>query len=225
MTTGVVSVIVPAYQAERFLGQALDSALAQEGVPVEVIVVDDGSTDRTAEIATRPGVRLVQQHNRGIAAARNAGLALATGEFVAILDADDLWPTDRLLHQVGYLRTHPECGIVMGLTEIFLNPGDKRPKHWPHVLEGQTIPHHASSVLARRKVFEMVGGFDESLRLCEDIDWLARAKDAGVRAGSIDRLALRYRIHATNTTSDTRGIQTNLLRVLRASIQRQRAGA
>jgi GT2 family glycosyltransferase len=80
-------------------------------------------------------------------------------------------------------------------------------------------------MLARREAFAVVGGFDEALGLCEDIDWLARAKDAGVGAGSVDRVVLRYRIHAANTTSDTLGIQAGLLRVLRGSIRRQRASA
>ena len=225
MAGELVSVIVPAYQAERFLDEALESALAQEGVPVEVIVVDDGSTDRTAEIAARPGVRVVRQRHRGISVARNAGLARATGRFIAILDADDLWPPDRLSLQVQYLREHPAVGIVLGLTEIFLNDGDALPAHWPHVLAGQAIPRVAGSMLARREAFERVGGFDESLRLCEDIDWLSRAKDAGVTAGSVDRVVLRYRIHAANTTSDTMGIRADLLRVLRGSVRRQRAGA
>lgn len=220
--TPLVSVIVPAYEAEAFLGEALESALEQDCGQVEVIVVDDGSTDRTAEIAGAYAVRLVRREHRGPAAARNAGLALARGEFMTILDADDVWPVDRLSRQVAHLREHPALGIVLGLTEIFLTPGQRRPAHWPAAHTGRAIPAVAGSMLARAEVFEIVGGFDETLRQCEDIDWLARVKDAGIEAGAIDHVVLRYRMHAANTSRDTVANVATLLRVLRASVQRQR---
>jgi glycosyltransferase involved in cell wall biosynthesis len=217
----LVSVVVPAFQAEAFIGETLESALAQDCTSAEVIVVDDGSTDRTAEIASAYPVRLLRQANRGPAAARNAGLALARGEFVTILDADDLWPPDRLSRQLGHLRAHPELGIVLGLTEIFLTPGQPRPTHWPRAHAGRPIPAVAGSMLARSSVFETVGGFDERLRQCEDIDWLARVKDAGIAASSIDHVVLRYRIHSANTSRNTSANKTTLLRVLRDSVRRQ----
>lgn len=217
----LVSVIVPAYQAEAFLGEALESALAQDRGPVEVLVVDDGSTDRTAEVASTYPVRLLRSPNRGPAAARNSGLALARGEFVTILDADDVWPADRLSRQVDHLHAHPEHGIVLGLTEIFLTPGQPRPPHWPVAHTGRPIPAVAGSMLARAQVFERVGGFDEELRQCEDIDWLARVKDAGIQAGTIDHVVLRYRIHANNTSRHTAANKATLLRVLRDSVRRQ----
>jgi glycosyltransferase involved in cell wall biosynthesis len=218
----LVSVVVPAFQAEAYLDETLESALGQDYDRVEVIVVDDGSTDRTAEIAAAHGVQLLRREHRGPAAARNAGLAVAGGEFVTILDADDLWPVDRVSRQVDHLREHPELGIVLGLTEIFLTPGQPPPAHWPVAHTGRPIPAVAGSMLARAGVFEMVGGFDEALRQCEDIDWLARVKDARIQAGTIDHVVLRYRIHAANTSRDTMANKATLLRVLRDSVQRQR---
>jgi glycosyltransferase involved in cell wall biosynthesis len=217
----LVSVVVPAFQAEAFIGEALESALGQESARVEVLVVDDGSTDRTAEVASSYPVRLIRQSNRGPAAARNAGLSLAGGEFMTILDADDIWPRDRLARQVEHLRAHPELGIVLGLTEIFLTPGQEPPAHWPVAHTGRPIPAVAGSMLARASVFEVVGAFDEKLRQCEDIDWLARVKDAGIQAGSIDHVVLRYRIHAANTSRHTNANKATLLRVLRDSVRRQ----
>ena len=222
---GLVSVIVPAYQAEAFIAEALESALAQDHTATEVIVVDDGSTDGTAEIAAGYDVQVLSRENGGPAAARNAGLALARGEFVTILDADDVCPEDRLSRQVDHLRRHPEHGIVLGLTEIFLTPGQPRPAHWPVAHVGRPIPAHASTTLARAEVFQAVGGFDEALRRCEDIDWLARVKDAGIQAGAIDHVVLRYRIHAGNTSRDADANETALLRVLRDSVRRQREPA
>ena len=167
-------------------------------------------------------MQLLRREHRGPAAARNAGLAVAGGEFVTILDADDLWPVDRVSRQVDHLREHPELGIVLGLTEIFLTPGQPPPAHWPVAHTGRPIPAVAGSMLARAGVFEMVGGFDEALRQCEDIDWLARVKDARIQAGTIDHVVLRYRIHAANTSRDTMANKATLLRVLRDSVQRQR---
>jgi glycosyltransferase involved in cell wall biosynthesis len=221
----LVSVIVPAYQAEAYLDAALISARDQNYDQLEVIVIDDGSTDRTAEIAAAHGVRVLSQPNGGPAAARNAGVAVARGEFVTILDADDIWPRDRLSQQVEYMREHPEVGIVFGLTEMFLTPNQERPAHRPVFDEGERVPGHPSTMLVRRDIFELIGGFDESLRLSEDVDWLARAVDAGVRTGRLERTLLYYRIHDQNTTRDVDGIHTTMLRALRASVERKRGDA
>jgi glycosyltransferase involved in cell wall biosynthesis len=220
----LVTVIVPAYQAEDFLGEALASAIAQDHDEVEIVVVDDGSTDRTAEIALAHGVRLLRRPNGGPAAARNTGLAVAQGAFIAILDADDVWPPDRLSRQVAHLRERPELGIVLGLTEVFLTPGQPAPAHDPRFAPGEQVVGHPSTMLARREVFELVGGFDESLRLSEDIDWLARASDAGVLSARLEHTLLRYRVHAENTSRDTQANHAATLAVLRASVARKRSG-
>jgi len=167
---------------------------------------------------------VIRQRNGGPAAARNAGLALARGEFLTILDADDLWLPDRLTRQVAYLREHPDDGLVMGLTEAFVSPGEPRPAHYPRIAEAGPFPGHPSTMLVRREVFELVGPFDESLRLSEDLDWIARAGDAGVRFGRLDCTLLRYRIHAGNTSRNPDANELATLRVLRESVQRKRVG-
>ena len=122
MNGGLVSVVVPAFDEEAFIAEALRSVLAQSYAPVEVIVVDDGSSDHTAEIAEAHGARLVRQSHRGPAAARNVGLELASGAYWTIFDADDLMLPDRLAREVAHLETHPELGMVFGLTEAFVTP-------------------------------------------------------------------------------------------------------
>jgi glycosyltransferase involved in cell wall biosynthesis len=218
----LVSVVVPAYQAEAYLAEALESALAQDYGRVEVILVDDGSTDRTAEIAAGHGVTVLRQANGGPAAARNAGLRQARGGFLAIHDSDDIWPADRLSLQVAHLLEHPEDGLVMGLTEVFVTPGEPRPRHYPRIAETGPYPGHPSTALVRRKIFDLVGPFDESLRLSEDLDWLARAQDAGVGIGRLERTLLHYRIHAANTSRQTGAVESATLRMLRASVARKR---
>lgn len=217
----LVSVIVPAYQAEAYLDEALESVFAQDYAEYEVILVDDGSTDRTAEIAAAHPVRVLRQANRGPAAARNAGVAVARGELLAILDADDLWPPRRLSRQVAHLREHPRDGLVMGLTEAFVTPGQDRPAHYPPVADAGPYPGHHCTMLVRREVFDLIGPFDESLRLSEDLDWLARAGDAGVQIGRLDCTLLRYRVHAGNTSRDPAANYRATMRMLRASVQRK----
>jgi glycosyltransferase involved in cell wall biosynthesis len=219
---GLVSVVMPAYEAEEFIGEALDSVFAQDHPSVEVIVVDDGSTDRTAEIAAERGARVLKRANGGPAAARNTGIAAARGEFLAVIDADDLWPADRLSCQVAYLRAHPEVGIVLALTEIFLTPGQPPPPHHRSIDPQERVPGHPSTMLARRELFDSIGPYDESLIMSEDLDWLSRATDSGVRLGRIERTMLRYRIHAHNTTRDVERIKLDTMRVMRASVRRKR---
>jgi glycosyltransferase involved in cell wall biosynthesis len=216
---GLVSVIVPAYNAEAFIAEALDSAFEQDFRPLEVIVVDDGSTDRTAEIAGRYEVQLLRQPNRGPAAARNAGLARARGEYIAVLDADDVWPQDRVSCLVEALRAG--AGIAFGLSQIFLTPGQPKPDHFPERLT-EPVQNHMAAMMTRRAVFDLVGGFDEDLRLSEDVDWFMRARDAGVKVVSVDHLVLRYRIHAQNSSRDRAGTQATMLHVLRSSVARRR---
>jgi glycosyltransferase involved in cell wall biosynthesis len=220
MIEGLVSVIVPAYDAGEFIAEALDSAFAQDYHPLEVIVVDDGSSDRTAEIASSYDVQLLCQPNRGPAAARNAGLAKARGEYIAVLDADDIWPVDRVSVLVGALSTG--AGIAIGLSEFFLTPGQPAPPHFPYQVPNP-VKGHMVAVLARRTVFDLIGGYDEDFRLSEDIDWFMRAREAGVAVETVDQVVTRYRIHAGNTTRDKAAVRETMLRALRTSLARRRS--
>jgi glycosyltransferase involved in cell wall biosynthesis len=223
LTSALVSVVMPAFDEEAFIAEALESVLAQTYAPVEVIVVDDGSTDRTADIADRYGVQVLRQAQHGSAAARNAGLTVARGDYWAIFDADDVMPAGRIERQVEHLERHPELGMVFGLTEAFVTPGQPRPAHWSPAWDDGPFPWHTTAMLARRVLLELVGPFDASRRFAEDMDWLARAKAGGVRSEQGDYLALRYRVHQGNSVADMGAVDREMLRVLRASARRQRA--
>jgi glycosyltransferase involved in cell wall biosynthesis len=216
---------MPAFDEEAFIAEALRSVLAQTYRPVEVIVVDDGSGDRTAEIAQAHDVCLLRRPHLGASAARNAGLAVATGEYWTIFDADDVMPPERLARQVAHLEEHPELGMVLGLTEAFVTPGEPRPLHYNPVWDEGPFPACAGTMLARRAVLQVVGLFEESLALAYDVDWLARAKDAGVKAGQVDHVSLRYRIHRGNSSADAPAVNLAVLGLLRSSVQRRRASA
>lgn len=221
MSGALVSVVMPAFDEEAFIGEALASALAQTYRPVEVIVADDGSRDRTAAIAESYPVRVLRLPHRGPAAARNRGLLAATGEYWAILDADDVMPPDSVARQVAHLEEHPELDVVFGLTEAFVTPGEPRPSHFLAAWEGGPFRAHATAMLARRRALDRVGLFDETLRLGEDFDWLLRAADAELKIGHADHLVLRHRVHGINATSDVGANRQAMLAVLRRSIRRR----
>ncbi len=127
----LVSVIIPAYNAAQFLREAVASVRAQGYSPIEIVIVDDGSTDNTAETirSLGEGIRYVRQANAGPAAARNRGLAEARGEWVAFLDGDDLWPADKLRVQAARLEADPSLDVVLGRVQYRHEPGVKRSRH------------------------------------------------------------------------------------------------
>jgi glycosyltransferase involved in cell wall biosynthesis len=223
MPEGLVSVVIAARDEEAYIGEALASVRAQTYRSVEIIVVDDGSADRTGEIAAAAGARVLSQPHRGVAAARNAGLAVARGEYWTSFDADDLMPAERLARQLDYLRRHPDYDIVLGLTEAFSAPGRPRPPHWNPVWDRGAFPGHPGTTLGHARVLDLVGGYDESLLLGEDLDWQLRAQEAGIRAGRLGELCLRYRIHPGNASCNPWANRTATLSALRESLHRRRA--
>jgi glycosyltransferase involved in cell wall biosynthesis len=227
MTAGpLVSVVIPVFRAERFIGEALGSVLAQDYEPVEVIVVDDGSPDRSAEIAESRGVRCVRRReNGGQAAARNTGVAATRGDLVSFLDADDLWQAGKLSAEVAHLVAHPELGYVASMMQRELMEGADWPPGTPREWFEQPQPGTvASAALMRRSALEEVGAFDETYRHGSDTDWQARATDAGIRHAVLPDVFVRYRIHGGNDSYDSVGMRDELFTVLRGSLARKRAG-
>ena len=220
-----VSVVVPAYNAEPTLAEALASALGQTVPPHEVIVVDDGSTDGTAAVAESfaPGVVLVRQENAGAGPARNRGVERATGDFFAFLDADDLWEPEKLELQLAAFDANPGLEVVFGYVREFVSPdldpaaaARLRPRLEP--LPG----HFAGTMVVRRRTFARVGPFPESRALSETLDWILRAREAGVRESTIPECVARRRLHASNTWLRRGHDAGDLAVALKASLDRRR---
>jgi hypothetical protein len=226
VTVASISVIVPCYNTERYLGAALESVVAQRPAPLEVIVVDDGSTDGSGAVAESFGgvVRCYRHPHRGISAARNAGLAMARGDTVAFLDADDLWPQGSLACRLDRLTADDSLAYVSGLVEQFLSP--ELPEEVRQTLlcpPGLSRARCAGAMLIRQATIARVGSFDETLRVGETLDWVARADLAGLTHQIAEHVVLQRRIHETNTGSTNRNLRADYLQMLKKSLDRQRA--
>ncbi len=222
-----VSVIIPVYNGERYLAEAVESALGQSHAPAEVIVVDDGSTDASAEAARRfsEHVRYEWQAHAGIGAARNRGTELARGELLAFLDADDRWPTGKLARQLEVLRLDPDLGMVFGhVRQLHDGPewemGIAQQSSSPSELVPGYLP---GTLLIRRETFTRVGRFRTDCKVGEFIDWYARAQELRLRSMCLPDLMLWRRIHRANQGILQRASVNDYAKIMKASLDRRRA--
>ena len=192
----LVSVIVAAFDAERYLAETLDSIVAQDHPALEIVLVDDGSTDNTPEITQSYGdaVRYFAQPNRGLGAAQNQGLALATGDFVSFLDADDLWLPEKTRVQLAAIVARPDVDVVFAHVEQFATSPSSggAPPQIPDEL--RIMPGYSTgTMLISRATFDRVGPFSETVTIGPFIEWYLRAQDLGLRAHVMDEVLMRRR--------------------------------
>jgi GT2 family glycosyltransferase len=219
----LITIVIPCFNHAHYLPDAIESALAQTHAPVEVVVVDDGSTDNTGEVAARyPAAKYVRQVNQGLSAARNAGLKVSTGEFVAFLDADDLLYSDAMATGLCCFVQNPDCAFVYG---GYASVTDDRQLVWTRyprashasykgLLRGNRIAMIAT-VLFRRAILSAVSGFDEALRCCEDYDvYLKLSRVAPIAIHG--NLVAQYRRHNANMSSNAGRMLDTSLAVLRS---------
>jgi glycosyltransferase involved in cell wall biosynthesis len=220
----LATIVVAVLNGEQTLARALESALAQTYEPLEVLVVDDGSTDATAEIARSfERVRYLHQENSGPSAARNRGIEEARGEYIGFLDADDEALPARMSLQVGFLLEHPEVGCTLGRQEV---ADGGPPPEWVgrDAVFGDLAGVPLMSLVARRESLLELGGFDASLRIAEDRDLLVRMRERGIRIEVVPEVVLRRHFHGRNLSFE-RSSDPNehpLLRSLKAKLDRQR---
>ncbi len=221
-----VSVVIPVFNGEKFLAQAIKSVFAQNQPDVEILVVDDGSTDGTAAVAEKFGgaVRLIRQPNRGVSAARNHGIRLAQAEVLAFLDADDLFTPDKFALQLPRLRSNPAIDVVIGQMRNFqVSESGESSNQAPANPSDEALYLGFPCWLVRKSAFDKVGLLTEDLRVAEDWDWLTRARECRVPLLIHRDVVLLRRIHGENTTKRHEGSGKYVLEVFRRSLARRRA--
>lgn len=220
----LVSVIIPVYNGAAFIADAVRAVTRQDYSAFEIIVVDDGSTeDIAAALRDVPvDVRLFRQENAGAAAARNRGIRDASGDFIAFLDVDDLWPPGNLGAMVDHLLARPEVDVVRGRAQVTryttaVEPGEYLGN------PAESFPHYIGAGVYRRRAFEQVGLFDADLRFGEDTDWYTRAAEKKLAILQLDEVTLFVRRHDGNMTRGKTIVELNQLRLFKKMIDRRRS--
>jgi glycosyltransferase involved in cell wall biosynthesis len=224
-----VSCIVPVHNGARFLREALDSILAQSHPPFEVIVVDDGSSDGTPEIARayEPRVRYLRQPQLGPARARNTGLGAAAGDFVAFLDADDTWRREKLARQLERFEARPDLGICVTLAQNYWEPelAAEAARLADHPRAGPVPGYSTVTMLARREVFEAVGPFDAELAHGDAAEFFLRCEEAAVLTELVPEVLVDRRLHRGNRSRERAAASRDqFLTLVKRSLDRRRHG-
>ncbi|WP_029351086.1 glycosyltransferase family A protein [Bosea sp. 117] len=221
-----ISVVIPAFNASATILETLASVAAQSLPPDEVILIDDGSTDGTADLVRRsfPSVAVIAQPNAGAAAASNAGVRRARGALIALLDSDDLWPAGRLERQQAALAAAPGLAGVGGHVESFvcpsLGPEEAARFHVPDVPQPSLL---STALLLRREAFDAVGPYAEDLRVGFAIDWMHRAQKAGLGFLTLPDVVLRRRLRPGSLSRRTPARDSGYLEMARRAIARARS--
>lgn len=220
-----ISVIIPVFNTEKYLAQAIQSVLDQTIQPDEIIIVDDGSTDKSLEVARkfRPLVKIILQENKGVGAARNTGNIAAAGDYLTFLDADDLWVENKIELQLNYLAGYPKTDMIFGFVHQFISPElpDEHKSNLNPELE-KMQGFLAGAMLIKKTTFLKVGFFNEKLELGEFIDWFSRAKDLGLSFHVLDEIVLKRRIHTSNMGIYKKQHLKDYTTLLREAIARKR---
>ncbi len=214
-----VSIVIPAYNAEQYLGETIESVLAQTFDDFELLIIDDGSTDNTAEIVSNYSlkdnrVKLISQENQGVSIARNTGIKIAKGEYIAFLDSDDKWLPNKLAAHIEHFEKTPDLGISFARVEFITFDG-KSTNYFSRSRLSKIAPKHLyyeniiitpSNVVIRRNIFDNIAGFDSNLSGTEDAELFFRIIYQGWKIEGIDKVLVCYR---TNQA----GISSNLYRM------------
>jgi glycosyltransferase involved in cell wall biosynthesis len=219
-----ISVIIPAYNAEKYLAEAIKSILAQNYTPLEIIIVDDGSQDNTATVAQSFGalVRYFHQANEGAAAARNFGVQHARADWLAFLDADDLWTENKLATQVTALQADPTLDVIFGHARNFIQPDEPAA---PRVIQDILPAFAAGAMLIHKDALMRVGGFSGTLRRGETLDFYIRVREQGLKEHLLHDLLLLRRIHTKNMGVTNQQGDIEYVRILKSALDRKRGRA
>jgi glycosyltransferase involved in cell wall biosynthesis len=227
MNFSLISCIVPVFNGERYLREALESIFAQTYCPLEIVIADDGSTDGTSKIIGSFGdrVRCLKQRNQGPSAARNLGLRAATGEFIAFLDADDLWHPEKLTRQMERFHARPELDYCVTYAQNFWSPelDAEAARYQSHRISRPLPGYVTQTLVARRVLFDTVGLFNAALPHGDSTEWFLRAAEYGAVMELLPQVLVYRRLHPMNRS---RLLSSNsrdqYLRLLKSSLDRRR---
>lgn len=216
-----ISVIIPAYNAEKFIAKTLSSVFNQSFLPHEVIIVDDGSIDETKKIVEQFDVVYSFQKNQGTAAALNHGIKLAKGNIFAFLDHDDIWRPEKLLLQKEVLELQPKIDMVFSLLEnVIVN------EKLEDTIDVDFEPVngvHKSTFMVRKSSFEQVGEFSTQCGTQEFLNWFSQALDTGLKAHTVQEVLVKRTIHGSNQTILNKEMKNDFPKVLKAILDRRRS--
>ena len=228
MTGPRVSVIVPVYNGAAFLRETLGSVLGQTYAASEVIVVDDGSSDRSDQVVAEfPAVRYLRKANGGPASARNLGITASSFEFLAFIDQDDLWHPAKLERQLACFEAEPELDLCYTLVDFFWDPAlsAEARAYLEHPRTRRVPGYTTPTLLARRAAFDRVGPLDAALWFGDGTDWTMRAMDAGLRSKLLPEVLLYHRMHGANLTRRRERSKREFVKIVRSHLERRnRAG-
>lgn len=227
MEQALITCIIPVYNGERYLREAIDSIFQQTYPSLELIVADDGSTDRTRAVIASYGdkIRCLSQPNSGPATARNLGVRAATGEYVAFLDADDVWHPEKLERQIARFDARPGLDCCVTHVQNFWVPEsrDEEERFRDHRVSKPLPGYVTQTLLARRRLFQAVGLFDTTLDHGDSTDWFIRAEQYGAVMELMPDVLLYRRLHQTNRSrllaSNSRD---EFLKIVKAHLDHQR---
>jgi glycosyltransferase involved in cell wall biosynthesis len=196
----LVTSIIPAFNREEYIAEAIESVLNQTYRNIEIIVIDDGSTDNTSRILSSYNgkIKYFRQPNSGASAARNSGISKAAGDFISFLDSDDLWEKNKISLQMECFENNPGIDICLCNTKIF---SEKKITNFDQKYIIAT-PYHLCSILIKKEVLKRVGYFKTNLKSGEDTDFFLRIKEMGIPLKILQDKLVNIRIHANNLTKD-----------------------
>jgi hypothetical protein len=225
----LVSVIIPVYNGEKYIREAIESLLSQKYPALEILIINDGSTDDTdgvvkkAEKDLNVDIRYFWYGNDGPAYARNRGIRDASGEFIAFLDADDLFPEGNLSYLVDYMIRNPDVDVVRGYAQM-MRLHEENGEFEPYGKPEESYPGYIGAALNRKDVFRKVGLFDASMKFAEDSDWYMRATELEITMKWLERVTLIVRRHGENMTEGKDLLELNTLVVFKKALDRMRSG-
>ncbi len=221
----LVSVIIPVYNSELYLEESIRSVLAQTYQPLEILIINDGSTDGSESVARKftQQTLYLYQSNQGAAAARNRGIKKSSGEFLAFLDADDLWESDKIAKQMDILEQEADLDMVFGNVFQFISEDTKSVSRARLDEADQILPGYVpGTILIRKKAFLKVGLFSTAWKIGEFIDWYLKAMETGLNPVMLPDIVMRRRIHSSNLGIRLKDMRNDYVKIVKASLDRRR---